>query len=109
MALPITLSAAPGRWRIRLGDLILGETAAALRLEEAGHDPVLYVPRADIDMSRLTRSPHHSTCPWKGQASYFSVAGQDNVIWSYETPIPAMAGIAGHLAFYPAITVEPLV
>lgn len=106
MGLPINIKPAPGRWRVRVGDLMLGETSAALILDEAGHGPVLYVPRSDMDMALFAPTPRASTCPWKGQASYFSVAGLDNVVWSYETPLVSVAKIAGHLAFYPAVTLE---
>lgn len=106
MGLPIHISKAPGRYRARLGDLILGETSAALLLDEAGNPPRLYLPRADMDMRLFTATAQKTTCPHKGQASYFSVGGQQNVVWSYETPHDQVAAIAGHLAFYPAITVE---
>ena len=106
MGLPITIEPAPGRYRVSIGDITLGETAAAVMLHETGHGPVLYVPRADMDMALFTSTDRSSTCPWKGQASYFSVGGQNNVVWSYERPIDAVARIAGYLAFYPAVTVE---
>ena len=108
MGLPITIEPAPGRYRVSVGDIQLGETEAAVILHEAGHGPVMYVLRADMDMALFTPTDHHSTCPWKGEASYFSVAGQDNVVWSYEQPIDAVAQIAGYLAFYPDVTVEKL-
>lgn len=108
MGLPIHITPAPGRWRVRVGDRVLGETGAALMLNEAGHGPVIYVPRSDMDMMHFTPTASASTCPWKGQASYFSVAGLDNVVWSYETPLDSVAEISGHLAFYPAVTVEPV-
>jgi uncharacterized protein (DUF427 family) len=62
-------------------------------------------------MALLEKTDRVTTCPWKGEASYYSVRspeGQlDNAIWSYEAPIPAAAEIAGHLAFYPdKVTVE---
>ena len=106
MGMPIEITPAAGRYRVRLGALVLGETAAALNLTEGGHGPVVYVPRADVDMALLTPTDRTSMCPWKGQASYFSVGGQANVVWSYEKPIDAVAAIASHLAFYPAVTVE---
>ncbi|MGV8987051.1 MAG: DUF427 domain-containing protein [Cypionkella sp.] len=106
MGLPIHINPAQGRWRVRVGDLVLGETAAALSVDEAGYGPVLYLPRADMDMTLFTPTTRTSTCPWKGQASYFSVAGLENVVWSYEAPLETVAAIAGHLAFYPAVTVE---
>ena len=64
--------------------------------------PVFYVPRGDVHMERLAPSATTSHCPFKGDASYFSVpGGPADVAWSYETPLPAAAAIAGHLAFYP--------
>ena len=57
-------------------------------------------------MSLLKPTAHASHCPYKGDANYFSiVAGgstADNAVWSYEQPFPAMAEIAGYLAFYPS-------
>ena len=74
-------------------------------LQEGSYRPVLYLPRADADMSLLERSSHTSTCPHKGRASYYSLRVGDrtatNAVWSYETPYPGVAAIAGHLAFYP--------
>ena len=110
MGEPITITRAPGSYRIRVGDHVIGQTDAALLLNEAGHGPVIYVPRDAIAPAALDATTRHSTCPWKGEASYFSVktpTGKlDNVVWSYETPKASVAGIAGHLAFYPAVTVE---
>jgi uncharacterized protein (DUF427 family) len=102
----IQISPAAGRYRVRLGDTVLGETSAALTLVEGGGRPVIYVPRQDMDMTLFTATDRHTTCPWKGVASYFSVGGQANVVWSYEVPTAGSEAIAGHLAFYPAVTVE---
>jgi uncharacterized protein (DUF427 family) len=56
-------------------------------------------------MNALQRSEHRSHCPYKGEASYFSIAtggrSAKNAVWSYEQPFPAVKEIAGHLAFYP--------
>jgi uncharacterized protein (DUF427 family) len=110
MAEPITITPAAGRYRVRVGTTLIGETDHALVLNEAGHDPVIYVPRADMNMTLLEPTSRHTTCPWKGEASYFSVltpTGKlENAVWTYETPIPGRTQIAGHLAFYPSITVE---
>jgi uncharacterized protein (DUF427 family) len=102
----IQIAPAAGRYRIRLADLVIGETDHALHLTEGGGRPVLYVPRNDMKMGLLTRTSRQTSCPWKGQASYFSVGVAENVIWSYENPKPGSEAIAGHLAFYPAVTVE---
>ena len=102
----IQITQAPGRWRVRLGDVLIGETDQALHLTESGRGPVIYVPRKDMAMEKLTPTTRATICPWKGVASYFSVGGAENVVWSYETPKAGAEGIAGHLAFYPSVTVE---
>ena len=101
---PITITPAPGLWRVSAGGTVPGESRQALELREAGHDPVIYLPRGDIDMSRLHRSDRKTTCPWKGMASHYSIDTAEGVLtdaaWSYEAPKPGKEAIAGHLAFY---------
>lgn len=107
----ITLTPAPGPHVIRAGDVVIGKTDHAIALIEGGGRPVLYVPRADIDMSKLHKTDRQTRCPHKGMASYYTVATPagtlDNAVWSYEDPIAGVEGIAGHLAFYPSVTVTP--
>jgi uncharacterized protein (DUF427 family) len=91
-----------GRVRVRVAGGIVADTAHALLLEEGALPPVFYIPRGDVRMEHFTPSATTSHCPFKGDASYFSAAqGPADVAWSYETPLPAAAEIAGHLAFYP--------
>jgi uncharacterized protein (DUF427 family) len=84
---------------------VVAETTRALTLREASYPAVQYIPREDARMALLARTPRSTHCPYKGDASYYSIeAGgrrAENAIWSYEAPFPAMAQIAGHLAFYP--------
>lgn len=105
----INLNPAPGTHVIRAGNTVIGTTDHAIALVEGGGRPVIYVPRADIDMTKLTKTSRQTTCPHKGVASYYSVATEtgtlDNAVWSYETPISGVEGIAGHLAFYPSVSV----
>jgi uncharacterized protein (DUF427 family) len=102
---PITVSANPRRIRVTAGDTVIADTTHALTLKEASYPAVQYVPREDAHMELLQRTDRVTHCPYKGDASYFSiVAGGktlDNAIWTYETPFPAMAEISGYLAFYP--------
>lgn len=102
---PITIEAATGPVRVHFAGQIVAKSDKALVLREADYPPVYYVPRADIDMTLFARSEHESICPYKGEASYFSLyAGgrhSVNAAWSYERPYAAVADIAGHLAFYP--------
>ena len=79
----------------------LADSREAILLEETGYRPVYYLPRKDVRMERLQRSSHATRCPYKGTASYYSVAGgPDNAAWTYETPYDEMQAIRGLLAFY---------
>jgi uncharacterized protein (DUF427 family) len=102
---PIAITPEPRRVRVTFGGETVVDTTRALRLQEASYPVVLYVPREDASMVLLAPSTRQTHCPYKGDASYFSIdAGgkrAPDAVWSYETPFPAMASIAGHLAFYP--------
>jgi uncharacterized protein (DUF427 family) len=102
---PITITPDSRRIVIRVGDKVIADTRRALTLEEASYPAVHYIPRADVDMAALERTDHGTHCPYKGDASYFSIpaggARSVNAIWSYEHPHDAVAAIRDHLAFYP--------
>jgi uncharacterized protein (DUF427 family) len=98
---PITIEPVSGRVVVRFAGEVIADTRAALELREASYKPVLYIPRADADMTHYSRTTHSTHCPYKGDASYFSLGDAANTVWSYETPFPAMAAIKDHLAFYP--------
>jgi uncharacterized protein (DUF427 family) len=102
---PITITPAARRIVVRAGGRIVAESVNALILQEASYPPVYYIPRSDADMSALERTSHATHCPYKGEASYYSIpSGGDrarNAVWSYENPHPAVAEIRDHLAFYP--------
>jgi len=93
----------PARLRVLWNGNIIADTTDALMLYEASYPAVPYVPRADVDMTLLTKSPRKTHCPHKGEASYFSLQSYDaatqDAVWSYETPFPAVKSIAGYLAF----------
>ncbi len=100
----ITITPAGRRVRVTFAGAVVAETANALRFEEEGYPPRLYIPRADADMTALTRTAHRTHCPYKGDASYFSLAAggrrAENAVWTYEQPIPAVAAIRDYLCFY---------
>ena len=102
---PITITPNPRRVRVTAGDIVIAETTKALTLKEAKYPAVQYVPRQDANMALLERTDRVTHCPYKGDASYYSVKADgrtlDNAIWTYEAPFPAMTEISGHLAFYP--------
>lgn len=102
---PITIAKSPHRVRVVWRGKVIADTRAALDLQEASYPAVKYIPRADFDMSLLRKTDHSTYCPYKGDASYFSIVvdGQTsgNAIWTYEAPFDAVAQIKDHLAFYP--------
>jgi uncharacterized protein (DUF427 family) len=91
---------------VRVGGTLIADTTAALTLREADYPAVLYIPRADAHTEHLERSDNETYCPYKGEAAYYSVKGEDgqlikDAIWTYETPYSSVEQISGHLAFYP--------
>ena len=102
---PITITPTAGRVVVTVAGKVVADTRKALTLKEASYPAVQYIPRADVDMSLLTRSDHKTYCLYKGDASYYSIpAGgerADNAVWTYEDAYPAVTAIKGHLAFYP--------
>ena len=102
---PITIEPHEGRVVVRAGERVVADSEAALELAEAGYPVVLYVPFGDVDGHALERSDTTSFCPYKGDASYFTVRTDDDVIqdiaWSYEKPYDAVSEIRGYVAFYP--------
>jgi uncharacterized protein (DUF427 family) len=108
---PITIKPNPKRVRVLAGGKVIADTTRALTLQESTYPAVQYIPREDADQSLLTKTTHGSHCPYKGDASYYTIKAEgatlDNAVWSYETPFPAMKEIAGYLAFYPnKVTIE---
>jgi uncharacterized protein (DUF427 family) len=101
---PITLEAASHRWRARFNSHVFADTDDAVILHEAHLRPVIYFPRADVATEYMARTDHHTHCPYKGDASYYTLAmdGEilENVAWSYDDPFEAVGEIAGMIAFY---------
>jgi uncharacterized protein (DUF427 family) len=99
----ITFEPSPKRVRVGVGETVIADTIQARLLRETGHMPVYYIPRQDVRMGLLSRTDHTTHCPFKGEASYWSVAAdgrvRKNLVWSYERPYDEMPQIAGYLAF----------
>src|SRR6478752_5555404 len=102
---PITVTPNPRRVIVTLDGRTIADTREALTLKEASYPAVQYIPRKDVDMALLARTDHATYCPYKGEASYFSIplGGERsvNAIWTYESAYPSVAAIQDHLAFYP--------
>lgn len=108
---PITITANPKRVRVVADGIVIADTTQALALKESTYPAVQYIPREDANMALLQRTERTTHCPYKGDANYFSIKASgktlENSTWTYETPFPAMAEIAGRLAFYPdKVTIE---
>lgn len=114
MADHITIRKADGKWVVRAGGAVLGESTEALELSEEGYPAIIYFPREDVAMAFLDASETKTTCPHKGEASYYSIETKSETLtdaaWSYEDPKPGMERIKDHLAFYATdkVTVEQL-
>lgn len=101
---PITITSTGARVVVRAGGQVIADTEAALTLTEASIPPVQYVPLADVDPTVLLPSGSETYCPFKGEASYFTVATASgdikDAVWYYEFPFDAVGEIADHVAFY---------
>jgi uncharacterized protein (DUF427 family) len=101
---PPRLEPCAERLRVVFGGETIADSVSGFRVLETSHPPVYYIPPADIRMDLLRAAPGRSWCEFKGEASYWSIeAGgrrSEKAAWSYPSPSPAFAAIAGHLAFY---------
>jgi uncharacterized protein (DUF427 family) len=102
---PIAISPSSSRIVVKVGGHVVADSHNALTLKEATYPPVYYIPRSDVDLTLVERTHHHSHCPYKGEASYYSIpAGgerSENAIWTYEAPYAAASEIKSYFAFYP--------
>lgn len=91
------------RVRVTFNGEVIADTRNALELKEGSYPAVHYIPRKDVRVDRLALTSHSTHCPFKGDASYFSiVGGPDNAAWSYERPYDEMLDIKDLVAFYPS-------
>ena len=102
---PITIEPTQGRVVVRVGDTVVANSDHALTLQESTYPAVQYIPIEDVDRSLLERTETSTHCPYKGDASYYSIpAGGErstDAIWVYEEPNDAVKQIKDHVAFYP--------
>jgi uncharacterized protein (DUF427 family) len=110
---PITVTPTPGRVRVVAHGSVIAESTSSLTLQESTYPAVQYVPIADFDPAALSRTDTSTYCPFKGDASYYSLVTPEGTIadagWSYEGAYDAVAEIKDHIAFYPdkvTVTVE---
>lgn len=101
---PITVEPAGVRVVVRAGEHVVADTTDALALQESTYPVAYYIPLADVDQRLLKRTEHSTYCPYKGDASYYSVVTPDsaleNAVWTYEEPYAAVSPIAKRVSFY---------
>ena len=88
----------------RWGGEVVAESRNALLLRETGLAPVTYFPIEDVRTDLMHRTDFHTTCPFKGEASYWGIdvgwRRAENIAWAYENPRPERADLKGRIAFY---------
>lgn len=111
---PVTLEHTQAHVRVNASGETVAESRLPLLVREKGHDPVYYLPAEDVRKELFERTEHRTHCPWKGDATHWTVAADggelENAAWSYESPKPQVAGLKGYFAFYPGkvlIQAEP--
>ena len=94
----------PHRGQVWLGDVLVAESDRCLVVTETDHDDRLYFPESDVRWELFEPTDHTTVCPFKGRASYWTLVATDpaieNIVWTYRTPLPEVAAIAGHVSFY---------
>jgi uncharacterized protein (DUF427 family) len=100
----ILFEPSPRRVRVEFAGVTIADSTSAHLLFETRHLPVYYFPRADVRMDLLAPSEHHTFCPYKGRASYWTIRSggraAENAVWGYPQPYDEVAAIADFLAFY---------
>ena len=94
----------PARVAVGFNGETVAESDRARVMFELGHAPVYYLPFDDLAAALFTRTDHHSFCPYKGVASYWTLTvadrTADNVAWCYEDPYPQLPELADYAGFY---------
>ena len=100
------ISATQTDWQVSVefNGVTIADSSRAILFREGSMAPVYYFPRDDVRMDLMRRSQHKTHCPFKGDASYWSLTvgekSLQNVVWSYEKPIDEVESIKSLIAFY---------
>jgi uncharacterized protein (DUF427 family) len=100
----LEIETSPRRVRVRAAGQVIADTTHALLMREGEHTPVYYIPMADVRMDLFQPTDHSTHCPYKGDASYWTLTAGDavaeNVMWAYRAPFDECAAVRDHVAFY---------
>jgi uncharacterized protein (DUF427 family) len=97
------------RVTVAFGGMTVADSTAVLRVEETGHGPVHYFPEKDMRLDLMRPTEHHTRCPYKGEASYWTievpaedgaVRRSENAVWAYPAPYDEVSELASYYAFY---------
>lgn len=90
---------------VRYGERVLADSRATIRVLETASPPTFYIPPADVNFTLLQPDQGHTFCEWKGQADYFRLEADGQVVshiaWCYPEPFDGFAAIKDHVSFYP--------
>jgi uncharacterized protein (DUF427 family) len=107
----VTFEPSPRRVRVKLDGETIADSTNAHLLFETRHLPVYYFPRSDVRFNLMTETDHHTFCPYKGTASYWTIAVGDkvaeNAVWGYPDPFDEVAAIKDFVAFSIGIAWTP--
>ena len=99
----VAIEPSPARIKAVYRGETLADSARVMVMHETRLPPVFYFPRDDVNMALLERTDHRTNCPFKGNASYWSIeaggGSVENAAWSYEDPYDEAAGLKGYIAF----------
>ena len=100
----VLLEPSPRRVRVKFNGETIADSTEARLLFETRHLPVYYFPRGDVRLDLMTPTDHHTFCPYKGSASYWTIRVGDkvseNAVWGYPDPYDEVAAIQDFVAFY---------
>jgi uncharacterized protein (DUF427 family) len=86
--------------RVELGGVLLGESRRPYLLFEPPLPVRFYLPAEDVRTERLQPSETRTFCAYKGEASYWSAAGEADLAWTYREPLREATEITGRIAFF---------
>ncbi|MFI5754015.1 DUF427 domain-containing protein [Streptomyces sp. NPDC051569] len=96
----ITIEQGTEHVRVVRDGKVLADSRRPLLLHETGHSVRYYIPPEDVSTELLTPSSSTSHCPYKGDASYWSLPGAEDLVWAYPEPFADVAQIKDHFSFY---------
>jgi uncharacterized protein (DUF427 family) len=101
----VTTAPTDARVEVRIDGTVVAESSRAVALEETGLPTRYYLPVDDVRTEMFRETSFNTTCPFKGEASYWTAEidgnSHDGIVWSYLTPIDGQETIAGLWSFYP--------